>query len=187
MGIITESAAVRALRVSSPKEGGQSRMIKAYWSRTWLSSPSNFCSRAIMLTISTSAPGQVDVRGDQGQEGYLGLIGDFGGFLLSDQRVVDIGRFDFRAVLKAAARSGVGLRVHVDEQGLLLGHGEAGRQVDGGGSLADSSFLIGYGDDPTHGSSSLGKGGLGGRQAGDGYSVGGTGHVIETHFVAKAH
>ena len=34
------------------------------------------------------------------------------------------------------------MRVGIDEQDLFLQDGEAGRQVDGGGGLPDTSFLV---------------------------------------------
>jgi hypothetical protein len=45
------------------------------------------------------------------------------------------------------AAGGVGLRVEVDQEGGVAAVGQAGRQVDGRGGLADAAFLIDDGDD----------------------------------------
>ena len=41
-------------------------------------------------------------------------------------------------------RRGVGLRVGIDEECLVLKYGQTGRKVDGGGGFAHSAFLVGY-------------------------------------------
>ena len=73
-------------------------------------------------------------------------MGDCDGGGVGGQRVVD------RAVgglaLQADAAREVGLRVEIDEEDALLGHGEGGREVDGGRGLADAALLVGDGDDP---------------------------------------
>src|SRR5690606_4051380 len=51
------------------------------------------------------------------------------------------------AILQAEAAREVCLRVHVDEQDLLVGEGERGCEIDGGGGLGDAAFLVGHGDD----------------------------------------
>ena len=50
--------------------------------------------------------------------------------------------------LQAEAAGEVGLRIEVDEQHALLGHGEGRGEVDGGGGFADATFLVGDSDDP---------------------------------------
>ena len=54
MGIRISSAADRALMVSIPKEGQQSRRITSYWSRTVFRSSWSIVSRLMMFTSVTS-------------------------------------------------------------------------------------------------------------------------------------
>jgi hypothetical protein len=48
---------------------------------------------------------------------------------------------------QAERAGGVGLRIEIDEQSLYAPRGEAGREVDAGGGLADAAFLVGDRDD----------------------------------------
>ena len=48
------------------------------------------------------------------------------------------------------ARGAVGLRVAVDQQGPHVERGQGRPKVNGGGSLTDSAFLIGYRYDSGH-------------------------------------
>jgi hypothetical protein len=49
---------------------------------------------------------------------------------------------------EAEAAGEVGLGVQVDEEDALLGEGEGGGEIDGGGGLADAAFLVCDGEDP---------------------------------------
>lgn len=52
---------------------------------------------------------------------------------------------------EAATRGGIPLRIGVDEQRTLLRDSERGSEIYGGSSLSDSAFLIGDGEDASHG------------------------------------
>ena len=56
MGTSSVSAALSALSVSSPSEGGQSMNTKSYAPRTAARAFLSTCSRAMRVTSSTSAP-----------------------------------------------------------------------------------------------------------------------------------
>jgi hypothetical protein len=73
---------------------------------------------------------------------------------LLQRTLVDDGRVEAGPAGGLAAQAGgeVALRIGVDGQHAALGRGQAGRQVDDGGGLADPAFLVGYGDDAGHGS-----------------------------------
>ena len=51
---------------------------------------------------------------------------------------------------EADAAREVALRVDVDEEDALVGEGEGGAEVDGGGGLADAAFLVCDGEDSSH-------------------------------------
>jgi hypothetical protein len=65
-----------------------------------------------------------------------------------EQRVID-GALEL-VPLEPEPAAGIPLGVHVDEEHLALGRGEARGEVDGGGRLADAALLIGDADDSTH-------------------------------------
>ena len=68
------------------------------------------------------------------------------GRAIGQQRLVDgaaVGALAFQA---DAARQ-IALRIDVDEQDPLSGQRDRGREVDGGGGLADAALLVGDGDD----------------------------------------
>ena len=58
----------------------------------------------------------------------------------ADEAVVDAARDGART--DAHPRRGVALRIHVEQQGLALGRGDAGREVDGGRGLPHAAFLV---------------------------------------------
>src|SRR5690606_1032971 len=61
------------------------------------------------------------------------------------------GRADGAALTTEADAAGyVALWVGVDEEDPLVGEGQRGREVDGGGGLADAALLVRDGDDPGH-------------------------------------
>ena len=88
--------------------------------------------------------GQVDVAGQQVE--VLGRAHDGGGGMHLLQQHVG-GRGLQLALVDAAAHGGVALRVEVDQQHLLGRARERRGQVDRRGGLADSAFLVRYGDD----------------------------------------
>ena len=63
--MITESAAVNALSVNKPREGGQSMITKSYWSLTWSMACFSRISREMVGTSSISAPANWIVAGIQ--------------------------------------------------------------------------------------------------------------------------
>ena len=91
--------------------------------------------------------GEVELGGNQVQ--LLGRSRDdhVGGLGLAVQDAVH--RAAFR-LLEAEGAGGVGLGVQVDEQGGEAEPGEPGRQVDGGGRLADAALLVRDGEDLRH-------------------------------------
>lgn len=92
--------------------------------------------------------GQIFVGGDDIQALDLRLLDDFLERLVEDEAVVEGSAG--RVFGKADGGGGVGLGVAVDEEGGLIGSGETGSEIDGGGSLADSAFLIGHRDNASH-------------------------------------
>ena len=72
-----------------------------------------------------------------------------GSVVAGGERVVD-GAAVGGAALHAEARRQVGLRVEVDEEDALVGEGEGGGEVDGGGGLADAALLVRDCDDLAH-------------------------------------
>ena len=59
-------------------------------------------------------------------------------------------RVDLR-FLDAATHGGVALRIDVDEQHAAARRGERGREIHGGGRLADAALLVRDRDDALHG------------------------------------
>ena len=59
-----------------------------------------------------------------------------------------VGRVARWILLKPDRGRGVGLRVAINEEGRLLGGGEACRQIYGRGRFSNTAFLVGHGDDP---------------------------------------
>ncbi len=99
--------------------------------------------------------GQLDV-GRQQVEVLGGALEDLGRVGLAQQHVAD--RFLDLALVDAAAHGGIALRVEVDQQHALGRLRERGGQVDRGGGLADSAFLVGDSDDASHAADCLGLG-----------------------------
>ena len=53
--------------------------------------------------------------------------------------------------VKSNATGGISLWIHIQEEGFSAGRSEASGEIDGGGGLADTSFLIRNGDNVGHG------------------------------------
>ena len=90
--------------------------------------------------------GQVGPRGHHPEPGYQRRLRRFLHRGRTDQQVIGIdgaGRPP-----DAQSRTGVGLRIEVDDQDLLADGSHGGGQVDGGGCLADAAFLVGEGEHP---------------------------------------
>jgi hypothetical protein len=88
--------------------------------------------------------GEVKVSGDDEEmlptRGHY-LVGDL---LLAEQRPVDALPLDGG---QAECARCICLRIEVDEQNPLAAGGKARREIDGGGRLADSAFLVRDSDD----------------------------------------
>ena len=87
-------------------------------------------------------------RGDDLEVLELGGLEELGGVGVAHEELIGsgaLGVFD-----QAEAGGGVGLGVAIDEEGWDAAGGEAGGEVDAGGGLSDSAFLVGDGNDPRH-------------------------------------
>jgi hypothetical protein len=73
---------------------------------------------------------------------------EFGGVGVAHEELIGSGSCG--VFEEAEAGGGVGLRVAIDEQRMDSAGGEAGGEVDAGGCLPNSTFLIRYGNDPRH-------------------------------------
>ena len=92
---------------------------------------------------------EVPVRGNGEQTVDPGLQDEgvrIGRRVVAGERVVDGARAGRLPSQPDAARE-VGLRIHVDEQHLLVRQCQRGREVDGGRGFADAALLVGDGDD----------------------------------------
>ena len=89
--------------------------------------------------------GQVRAGRHDPHVGHVGGPGGLGDRHLIDQHLIGAGAAV--AALDAEAGRGVALGVEIDDQHALAAGGEGGRQVDGGGGLADSALLVRHGDD----------------------------------------
>jgi hypothetical protein len=92
---------------------------------------------------------EVAARRDEVEELELGAAHDLPEGAAVEEDVVDRGLHPVPGDPEGGA--GVPLGVEVHEQGPALGRGQGGREVDGGGRLADPALLVRDGDDPPHG------------------------------------
>ena len=154
--MITESAATSALMVSRPSVGGQSMMMKSYWSSAHigerLAQDVLAADGAEQLVLGRR---QVDVRRRDVDARGLGrhddvLDGDVG----IDERVRHRSLDGPR--IEAQADGQVGLRIHVHAQDAVALLGQRAGEVDGGGRLADAALLVRDGDDAGHAASFAG-------------------------------
>ena len=96
---------------------------------------------------------EVDTGGEDSEIGGVG----------SDKTVVDVGLPEeafvgtfFKGIgVNAETRGGIGLRVGIDEEHLVLHYSESGTEVNGGGGFTHPAFLIGNRDGFTHGQLSV--------------------------------
>lgn len=88
--------------------------------------------------------GEVEVRRDEGKIFDAGGNDEFGSGFLADERGVDAGIFVFLAIENAC---GTALGIDINEQDAGFFFRESGGQIDAGGGLSDSSFLVRDGDD----------------------------------------
>ena len=108
-------------------------------------------SRASIGTSSISAPARLRSAGmAKRPETLVGTTkADGVADVVGHQRVVDVAGGRALALEADAARE-IALRVGVDEEDALVGEGEGGAEVDGGGGFADAAFLVGDGEDSAH-------------------------------------
>ena len=105
-------------------------------SRSWQRHELDFGAGEI--AVGRDQAHQLDGRGQDEGRRILDVAG---------QRVVD-GAGGGGLALETDPAGQVRLRVHVDEEdALLVGDGERGRQVDGGGGFTDATLLVGDGED----------------------------------------
>ena len=71
------------------------------------------------------------------------------GFELADENLIE-GTVIAVLRVEIKAGSGIGLRVCVDDEDVLLKNGQGGSQVDGGGGFSHAAFLVGYGNNLSH-------------------------------------
>ena len=137
-GISTASAATSALSVSSPSDGGVSMKMTSKSPRSGRAGTAAAVRDWGAMTSSTSAPVRLAIGGNERET--LDLRGDDGGATSGDvgrEGVVDGGRC---LALEADAAGEVGLRVEIDQEHALFGHGECRGQVDGGRGFADATL-----------------------------------------------
>jgi len=91
---------------------------------------------------------EVFVGGDDIQAVDLGLLDDFLEGFVENEAVVESAAG--RVLGKTDGGGGVGLGVAIDEEGGLIGSGEASGKIDGGRGFADSAFLIGHSNNASH-------------------------------------
>ena len=148
-GTITRSAATSALTVSGPSDGGQSSSVKAIASRTSPSASRSRVSEPARRGSSTLAPARSGVEGTAPEALDPGRAHGVG-----DRHVAAEARrrlLGSRSLASPSADRGVALRVDVDEQRVVAGLRDAGRDVDGGRRLADPALLVGDRVDGAHG------------------------------------
>ncbi|MNJ55202.1 hypothetical protein D3C77_506790 [compost metagenome] len=84
--------------------------------------------------------GQVTVGRQQLETTVLGVMHGLGQVAFPDQQVVD--RVLELVLVHTAAHGGVALRIEVDQQHTTLGRGQRGGEIDTGGGLAHTTFLV---------------------------------------------
>jgi hypothetical protein len=93
------------------------------------------------------APGEIELRRDDMQM----LVGRRLNLLRHRARTAVIGEDRKKASALGRSKShratGIPLRIEINQQNLAASLGQARGEVDGGGRLANSTFLIGNGDD----------------------------------------
>ena len=96
---------------------------------------------------------KVDASGEDSEVGGVGGYKAVGNVGLPHETFV--GALVQFVGVDAEAGGGVGLRVGVDKQHLVLHHRQSGTEIDGGGGFAHTAFLIGDRDNLTHASVSI--------------------------------
>ena len=138
---MSSSAAVRALTVSSPSDGGQSRRTKSYRpSLTGSSARFRRVSRENWLTSSISAPARSIVEGTAWRPS-TGCLHD--GVLDRSLRDDDVVDGDLASLVPDAHAGGrVALGVEVDDEDPVPDVGECRTEAHGGRRLADPALLV---------------------------------------------
>ena len=147
-GMITSSAAVSALSVSTPSDGEQSSSTTSYAASTSSSARAQHVLPARSAHQLGLGAGQLD-RGGQQVDAVLGRQDRHRRADPAEQHVVDA-ELDGLRVQPERERQ-AGLRVQVDQQHLVAALGQGGAERRDGGRLGDAALLVRYGDGPAHG------------------------------------
>jgi hypothetical protein len=134
----TASAATSALSVSSPSEGRAQRIEHALQPPLAILERHqlDFCAREVLI------------RSDQREVVDARRLDERLRRAVGEQRLVGGPRLRPLTAIADAARE-IALRIDIDKQHPATLKRDGRRQVDGGRRLADATFLIGNGDDPT--------------------------------------